>query len=57
MLNSVTGCQSRVTLVTSLLNCIAPRRQVKREVAKLLAILDEPDFVLASELELIARKG
>jgi len=57
MLNSVTGCQSRVTLVTSVLNCIAPRRQVKREVAKLLAILDEPDFVLASELELIARKG
>jgi hypothetical protein len=56
VLNSVTGCQSRVTLVTSLLNCIAPRRQVKREVAKLLAILGEPDFVLASELELIARK-
>jgi hypothetical protein len=30
---------------------------VKREVAKLLAIPGEPDFVLASQLELIAGKG
>jgi hypothetical protein len=46
MLNSVTGCQSH-----------SPAPPGQEGVAKLLAILGEPDFVLASELELIARKG